>query len=81
MNTNNVEIIHQGGASWKIVGRFPTFAEADQRRDKLSEEQNLQVKVHLQGPQDKLYFAVKTRTDPVVVEKTAASKNKKRKKR
>lgn len=81
MNTDNTEITHQDGPSWKTVGRFPTFAEADRRRVKLSEEKDLQVKVHMQGPQSKLYFAVKTRTDPEVVEKTTTNKNKKSKKK
>jgi len=81
MNTDNTETTHQDGPSWKIVGRFPTFAEADMRRTKLSEEKDLQVKVHLQGPQNKLYFTVKTRTDPEVVGKVTTSKNKNRKKK
>ena len=81
MNTDSTEIPHQDGPSWKTVGRFPTFAEADLRRIKLSEEKDMQVKVHMQGPQDKLYFAVKTRTDPEVVEKTTTNKNKSSKKK
>ena len=81
MSTDNVETTHQDGPSWKTVGRFPTFAEADLRRNKLSEEKDMQVKVHMQGPQDKLYFAVKTRTDPEVVEKTTTNKNKSSKKK
>jgi hypothetical protein len=81
MNTDNTETTHQDGPSWKTVGRFPTFAEADRRRVKLSEEKDLQVKIHMQGPQSKLYFAVKTRTDPEVIEKTTGNKNKKSKKK
>tara|TARA_Y100000310_G_scaffold168032_2_gene168076 strand:- start:4673 stop:4918 length:246 start_codon:yes stop_codon:yes gene_type:complete len=81
MNTDKAETIHHDGPSWKIVGRFSTFAAADLRRDKLLEEKDLQVKVHLQGPQDKLYFAVKTRTDPEVARSPATNKNKNRKKK
>ena len=81
MNTDDTETVHQDGPSWKTVGRFPTFAEADRRRVKLSEEKDLQVKVHMQGPQIKLYFAVKTRIDPEVVEKTTSNKNKNSKKK
>tara|TARA_R110000751_G_C13448769_1_gene443851 strand:+ start:67 stop:327 length:261 start_codon:yes stop_codon:yes gene_type:complete len=80
MNTDNTETTHQDGPSWKTVGRFPTFAEADSRRVKLSEEKDLQVKVHHQGPQNKLYFAVKTRSDPKVAEKPSVKKNKNRSK-
>ena len=80
MNTED-KTVHQDGPSWKTVGRFPTFAEADRRRVKLSEEKDLQVKIHMQGPRGKLYFAVKTRTDPTVVEKPTNNKNKNSKKK
>jgi len=81
MNTDDTETIHQDGPSWKTVGRFPTFAAADLKRIKLSEEKDLQVKVHMQGPQTELYFAVKTRTDPQVAEKASNSKSKNSKKK
>ena len=81
MNTDSTETPHQDGPSWKTVGRFPTFAEADRRRVKLSEEKDLQVKIHMQGPQSKLYFAVKTRPDPAAVEKPTTNKNKNSKKK
>jgi len=81
MNIEKTETTHQDGPPWKIVGRFPTFAEADMRRTKLSEEKDLQVKVRLLGTQAKPYFAVKTRTDPEAVEKAATRKKKNRKKK
>jgi len=82
MNTNEVETPHQDGPAWKIVGRFPTFAEADLRRNKLLEEKDLQVKIHLQGLESSPYFAVKTRQDPaVVIAEQMRTSNKKNKKK
>ena len=66
MSTEEVKMPHQDGPSWKIVGRFATFDEADQKRLELAMEENLQVKVHWQGKVNNRYFAVKTRTDPAV---------------
>lgn len=66
MSTEEVKMPHQDGPSWKIVGRFATFDEADQKRLELAMEENLQVKVHWQGKVNNRYFAVKTRTDPEV---------------
>ena len=64
MISENTEAAHVEGPPWKIVGRFPTFNEADQKRLELGMEENLQVKVHWQGTFNNRYFAVKTRTDP-----------------
>ena len=64
MISENTEGAHVEGPPWKIVGRFPTFNEADQKRLELGMEENLQVKVHWQGSFNNRYFAVKTRTDP-----------------
>ena len=57
---------HQDGPAWKIARRFQTFEEADQLRTQLSEDKDLQVKIHIMGPQIKQYFAVKTRPDPAL---------------
>ena len=57
---------HQDGSSWKTAKRFQTFEEADQLRVQLSEDEDLQVKIHIMGPQLKQYFAVKTRSDPAL---------------
>ena len=45
------------GRPWKIAGRFDTFEAADKKRNQLSSNKNLQVKVkkQLKG------FVVKTR--------------------
>ena len=64
MSTEEIETGHQEGPRWKIVGRFPTFAQADTRRDELKEDKDLQVKVHWQGSASNRYYAVKTRLDP-----------------
>jgi|TARA_Y100000310_G_scaffold20066_1_gene19576 hypothetical protein len=64
MISENTETAHVEGPPWKIVGRFPTFNEADQKRLELAMEEDLQVKVHWQGSVSNRYFAVKTRTDP-----------------
>jgi hypothetical protein len=79
MNTENVETTHQDGPAWKIVGRFLTFAEADSKRTKLTEEKDLQVKVHMMGPQTKQFFAVKTRTDPATAAAEVSKKKSKKK--
>ena len=83
MNTEKIETPppHQDGPAWKVDARFSTFEEADMRRTKLSKEKDLQVKVRLLGPQSKPYFAVKTRTDPAVVQRVPTNKNKNRKKK
>ena len=78
MSTDNIEKTHVDGPRWKTVGRFPTFAAAALKRTKLSEEKDLQVKIHLLGTRVNPHFAVKTRIDPEVAEKTTTSKKKKR---
>ena len=83
MSTEEVKMPHQDGPSWKIVGRFTTFDEADQKRLELVMEENLQVKVHWQGKVNNRYFAVKTRTDPEVMlqeDRRLAREEKKRRK-
>ena len=83
MSTEEVNTPHQDGPSWKIVGRFATFDEADQKRLELAMEENLQVKVHWQGKINNRYFAVKTRTDPAIAleeERLLAREAKKRRK-
>ena len=64
MISENTETAHVEGSPWKIVGRFPTFEQADTKRTELLEDEELQVKVHWQGSFNNRYFAVKTRTDP-----------------
>ena len=72
MSTEEVEKVHEDGPGWTIVGRFPTFDEADQKRLELAMEEALQVKVHWQGKANNRYYAVKTRTDPSIVEEAEA---------
>ena len=55
---------HQDGPSWKTVRRFQTFEEADHCRVQLSEDEGLQVKIHIMGPSASEVFAVKTRSNP-----------------
>ena len=64
MSTEEVEVGHQQGPPWKIVGRFPTFEKADEKRNELIDEENLQVKVHWHGGVNNRYYAVKMRVDP-----------------
>jgi|ETNvirnome_2_130_1030620.scaffolds.fasta_scaffold05758_7 hypothetical protein len=76
---------HQEGPRWKIVKRLVTFTEADLLRTELSEEIDLQVKIHLMGPQNRRVFAVKTRLDPKsltyrMLEEQRQAKEKKKKK-
>jgi hypothetical protein len=59
---------HQDGPSWKTVRRFQTFKEADHLRVQLSEDKDLQVKIHIMGPPASEVFAVKTRPDPSLEE-------------
>ena len=66
MISENTEATHVEGPPWKIVGRFPTFKQADTRRVELLEDNELQVKVHWQGTFNSRYFAVKTRMDPEI---------------
>ena len=62
MEPNNTVI--EEGPPWSTVARFATFDQADKKRWELTEDQELQVKVHYQGTESKPYFAVKTRVDP-----------------
>ena len=75
------EIKHVEGAPWKIVAKCGTFEEANAKRNELSEDKELQVKVHWQGAPNKRYFAVKTRVDPAVVAKEKSTQKKRRRKR
>ena len=66
------------GRPWKIAGRFDTFEAADKKRNQLSSNKNLQVKVkkQLKG------FVVKTRSteiDPPKEEKKSRKKQRKEK--
>ncbi len=68
-STEEIEVPHQEGAAWNIVGRFPTFEAADAKRNELRGEQDLEVKVHYQGPVNRKFYAVKTRVDPAVAKR------------
>ena len=66
------------GRPWKIAGRFDSFEAADKKRNQLSSNKNLQVKVkkQLKG------FVVKTRStvvEPQVEEKKSRKKQRKEK--
>ena len=66
------------GRPWMIAGRFDTFEAADEKRNQLSSNKNLQVKVkkQLKG------FVVKTRStlvEPQVEEKQSRKKQRKEK--
>ena len=64
MSTKEVNIEHQDGPPWTIIGRFSTFDEADQRRLELAMEEDLQVKIRWASLRDD--FVVKTRIDPII---------------
>jgi CelD/BcsL family acetyltransferase involved in cellulose biosynthesis len=82
MSTEEVaKVGHQEGPSWKTVGRFPTFEEADQKRLELVMEEDLQVKVHWQGKANHRYYAVKTREDPSIALAAALNAKREEKKR
>ena len=66
MSTEEVNTIHQEGPPWKIVGRFPTFELANEKREELLLEDTIQVKVHWQGAVNNRFYAVKVRTDPEI---------------
>jgi len=76
MSTEEVGVPHQDGPAWNIVGRFPTFEAADAKRTELTEEKDLQVKVHYQGPANRKFYAVKTRIDPSVVKREEKKRRK-----
>ena len=81
MSTEEVGGGRQEGPPWQIVGRFPTFVEADQRRLELETEEDIQVKVHFQGSRSSRYFAVKTRPDPRIALEEALNIKRAEKKR
>ena len=60
MKNNKNNSHHKDGRPWNSVARFDTFHPADIRRQQLSEDSELQVKVHRSGL-DGRYFTVKTR--------------------
>ena len=64
------------GRPWKIAGRFDTFEAADKKRNQLSSNKNLQVKVkkQLKG------FVVKTRSVEVELPKEERKSRKKQRK-
>ena len=68
MSTEEVEenLGHTEGPSWQIVGKFGSFAEADIKRNEISEDVDLQVKIHQMGTVAQRYFAVKQRPDPQI---------------
>lgn len=63
------------GRPWKIAGRFDTFEAADEKRNQLSSNKNLQVKVKKQIKG----FVVKTRS--TVVESQVEEKKSRKKQR
>jgi len=81
MSTKEIETVHQDGPPWTIVGRFPAFEEADQKRLELEMEKDLQVKIHWQGKVNHRYFAVKTRIDPAMALVEALNAKREEKKR
>jgi len=68
MSTEEVEedLGHVEGPSWQIVGKFELFEEADTKRNEISENIDLQVKIHQMGTVAQRYFAVKQRPDPQI---------------
>ena len=64
MSTEEIVVGHQEGPAWKIVAKYATYDEADQKRLELGLEEDVQVKVHWQGKVNHRYYAVKTREDP-----------------
>ena len=69
MSTEEIETATTEGPAWSIVGRFPTFDAADAKRNELSVEEDVQVKVHYQGPANNKIYAVKMRRDPAVTKR------------
>jgi hypothetical protein len=65
------------GRPWKIIGRFNTFEEADNKRNQVKSKKNLQVKVK----KLKENYVVKTRSTMVEKKKeTPADRKKSRRK-
>ena len=81
MSTKEVNGDHQEGPPWQIVGRFPTFEEADLKREELSEDEGIQIKIHYQGKESSRYFAVKPRSDPTIALEEALNIRRAEKKR
>tara|TARA_R100000008_G_C3531373_1_gene139462 strand:- start:531 stop:812 length:282 start_codon:yes stop_codon:yes gene_type:complete len=81
MNTEEVDAGHTEGPAWKIVARCATFDEADQKRLELAMEEDIQVKVHWQGPANRKFYAVKTRPDPRLALEEALNAKREEKKR
>ncbi|MAF25055.1 hypothetical protein CL634_05710 [bacterium] len=79
--TVDINTVHKDGAPWKTVGKYSTFALADIKRSEFLEDPEIQVKIHLQGPENKMYFAVKTRFDPAPLEAAAKKEEKARRKK
>ena len=71
---------HREGRPWNTVGRFDKFVQADARRKQLSEDSDLQVKVHRCGPAG-IRFAVKTRLTDEAMLRDIRRKNSKKKKK
>ena len=71
-----VETGHQEGPAWEIVAKCATYDEADQVRLELAMEEDLQVKVHYQGPPNRKFYAVKTRTDPSIAKREEKKRRK-----
>ena len=81
MSTEEIDVGHQEGPPWKIVGRFPTFEDANVKRDELTADPDMQAKIHYQGPVSKPYYAVKTRIDPAIALAEALNAKRAEKKR
>ena len=83
MSTEEVNTVHQEGPPWKIVGRFPTFELANDKREELLVEDTLQVKVHWQGAANNRFYAVKVRIDPeaALVEELAEKRAEKKRRK
>ena len=81
MSTEEVEVQPQEGPAWSIAAKFATFDEADQKRLELAMEEDIQVKVHWQGPANRKFYAVKTRPDPRLALEDALNAKREEKKR
>ncbi len=78
--TQTEEAKHTEGPRWKIVRRCKTYAEADLHRNGLlTETDTMQVKIHVMGPRNSQFFAVKTRLDPAKAPPESPKKNKRKK--
>lgn len=59
MSTEEIDLPHQEGPSWDIVGKYATYEAADIKRNELLSEENLQVKIHYQGPRNRKLLPLK----------------------